>query len=172
MLDIKKSPRVRLCIFNMRELEGWIRCFLKWRAYSLLENLFLRKTRILSFSLSSVSNTSLLSCSSVRIKAFCPKYDRLWLLRKYRQEKSIMGLSFDNNSKFLQTTGWFLSFSTPLALFGRRLQEKIHCSSTCTYEKRPEKIPHALSQLQRGLSGSLMPPSLTSDENDTLVRLH
>ena len=116
--------------------------------------------------------SSLLSCSSVRIKAFCPKYDRLWLLRKYRQEKSIMGLSFDNNSKFLQTTGWFLSFSTPLALFGRRLQEKIHCSSTCTYERRPEKIPHALSQLQRGLSGSLMPPSLTSDENDTLVRLH
>lgn len=89
-------------------------------------------------------------------KSFCPKYDRLGLLRKYRQEKSIMGLSSDNNSKFLQTTGRFLFFSTPLALFGCSRQEKIHFSASCTYEKSLGKIPHALSQLQRDLNSSLM----------------
>lgn len=176
----KNLPAPDFCIFKMRDLEGWLYSFLKWRIYSLVENLFLRKTRILSFFLSSVNNTSLLSCSFVRIKAFCPKYDRLWLLRKYRQEESIMGLSFDNNSKFLQTTGWFFSFSTPLALFGCSLQEKIYFSASCTYKKSLGKIPHVPSPLQGSVSCSLttaawecssVPTTLTSGEHRTVGRL-
>jgi hypothetical protein len=34
-----------------------------------------------------------------------------------------MGLNFDNILSVSQTTGWFLFFSTPLALFGCSLQE-------------------------------------------------
>lgn len=55
-----------------------------------------------------MNNTFPLLSSSVRIKAFCPKYDRLRLLRKYRQEKSIMVLSFDNILQVF-TDNWVIS---------------------------------------------------------------
>ena len=140
---------LRFCIFTMRELKGWLCCFLQWRIYSLVENVFLRNRRISSFSLSSVNNTSPLLCSSVRIKAFCPNYDRLRLLRKTRQEKSIMGLSFDNILRVF-TDNWVISLliHSSCSVWMQPARE-IHFPASCTYEKSWGKTPHALRASRR-----------------------
>jgi hypothetical protein len=66
---------------------------------------FLLKNHTKNFVLCCILSKSSLPCSSLRIKAFGSNYDKFRLLREGGQEKSIMGLNFDNILSVSQTTG-------------------------------------------------------------------
>lgn len=101
-----------------------------------------------------MNNTSLLS-SSVRIKAFCPNNDRSRLLRKNRQEKSIMALRFDNILQVFTDNGDFSPF--PLCLLCLdAAYERDSLFSQLHLGKESGKNLTGSEPLQRGPSGSLV----------------